>query len=711
MAKTVKGARFVLKRTDIPNSTPTVPPNNDHTTGWIDTDIYQGELFLNIYDDKIWFRDVNDDMVQLVELSSGGTIDPSYLPGNYIGAMVYQGTWDASTSNPPSTSPSKGDYWIVSVAGNTDLNGITDWKVGDFAIYNGSTWDKIDNTEPDIYASDVIYSHPTYTSLTNTEEALDYLLDNYVDYDGSSNINISAGTGNQQIISLVNSPNVSGTISSNALSVTTTSSIGTTLTVGTGIGLTTGNLTLSNGNISVNSGTITASGRITGSELQTTDTLFFDTISNRLETDGLGIRFYQGGVLRLEFNNSGIATSYSKLRYDSSKTLDNNLDMVNKEYLDTYVGTHNVGLWSSGGTSLNDPYKIIAWDGINTYSVGVGIQNPTYNLHVNGTSYLGAATTTSLNATDVYATNVITTGNISTNTLIISSTIPATVIKWNSKSVLRKTTTNGGVSLGCVDSLILGSGNAASTLESNIPSLSAENTEIGADSSINFYSNLNSGYGSAKTMSFNTLGNLKVSNEIIAGNKITINNTGTDKYISLDISTTPANLYAWDISSSIEQDFKFGSGTINNGLFYQGNTNRIGINNDSPGFTLDVNGSTRVSDNFYANSDAILNRVYSSYGTFTTSGTYTIINNAVPGEVYLVVANTEITSAGFPFIYAYVRIYNQTSGSGDVDFSVTTLDFSEISLNATNITNIDIDITLTFTTNSITVRWSVLRLL
>jgi hypothetical protein len=36
---------------------------------------------------------------------------------------------------------------VVSVAGNTNLNGITDWLVGDWAVFNGSIWQKVDNTE------------------------------------------------------------------------------------------------------------------------------------------------------------------------------------------------------------------------------------------------------------------------------------------------------------------------------------------------------------------------------------------------------------------------------------------------------------------------------------------------------------------------------------------------------------------------------------
>jgi hypothetical protein len=69
--------------------------------------------------------------------------------GAAVGAVVYLGTWDASTNTPTLTSSvgTKGNYYVVSVAGNTDLNGITDWVAGDWAIFNGTVWEKVDNTE------------------------------------------------------------------------------------------------------------------------------------------------------------------------------------------------------------------------------------------------------------------------------------------------------------------------------------------------------------------------------------------------------------------------------------------------------------------------------------------------------------------------------------------------------------------------------------
>jgi hypothetical protein len=66
-----------------------------------------------------------------------------------VGGVIYEGTWNASTNSPTITSSvgNKGDYYVVSVAGSTTIDGISDWKVGDWIIFNGSTWQKVDNTD------------------------------------------------------------------------------------------------------------------------------------------------------------------------------------------------------------------------------------------------------------------------------------------------------------------------------------------------------------------------------------------------------------------------------------------------------------------------------------------------------------------------------------------------------------------------------------
>jgi len=65
------------------------------------------------------------------------------------GGLSYQGTWNASTNTPTLTSSTgtNGYYYIVSTAGSTNLNGITDWAVGDWLLFNGTVWQKIDQSE------------------------------------------------------------------------------------------------------------------------------------------------------------------------------------------------------------------------------------------------------------------------------------------------------------------------------------------------------------------------------------------------------------------------------------------------------------------------------------------------------------------------------------------------------------------------------------
>ena len=73
--------------------------------------------------------------------------------GNIPSGLSFEGSWNASTDSPSlsGTTPANGVFYIVSVAGNTNLDGITDWVVGDWAVYvsdgaGTDAWQKIDNT-------------------------------------------------------------------------------------------------------------------------------------------------------------------------------------------------------------------------------------------------------------------------------------------------------------------------------------------------------------------------------------------------------------------------------------------------------------------------------------------------------------------------------------------------------------------------------------
>ena len=65
---------------------------------------------------------------------------------NAIGALNYKGTWNANTNTPTLASGggTKGDYYVVSVAGRTSLDGISNWGVGDWVTFNGTVWQRVE---------------------------------------------------------------------------------------------------------------------------------------------------------------------------------------------------------------------------------------------------------------------------------------------------------------------------------------------------------------------------------------------------------------------------------------------------------------------------------------------------------------------------------------------------------------------------------------
>lgn len=99
--------------------------------------------------------------------------------------LTYKGTWNALTNNPilVSSVGTAGDYYIVSVAGNTNLNGITDWQIGDWAIFEGTTnqWQKVDNHDVQAYS-------------TIQDEGVNLTQQNILDFQGNQVV-ASNGTG------------------------------------------------------------------------------------------------------------------------------------------------------------------------------------------------------------------------------------------------------------------------------------------------------------------------------------------------------------------------------------------------------------------------------------------------------------------------------------------------------------------------------------
>ena len=115
--------------------------------------------------------------------------------GSISGGLNYQGTWNASTNNPTLTSSVgvNGYYYITATAGSTNLNGITDWQIGDWLMFNGSVWQKIDQsnlvtsvngytgtvvlTQTDVSGTASLTTTQTLTNKTLTSPIINEILD------------------------------------------------------------------------------------------------------------------------------------------------------------------------------------------------------------------------------------------------------------------------------------------------------------------------------------------------------------------------------------------------------------------------------------------------------------------------------------------------------------------------------------------------------
>jgi YHS domain-containing protein len=83
----------------------------------------------------------------LASLGANGKVPLTQIS---LSNLMYCGTWDVAT-NPtqPTGTINSGCYWIVNVSGSSTLTetpAIT-WNIGNWAIYNGTDWDRIQNAD------------------------------------------------------------------------------------------------------------------------------------------------------------------------------------------------------------------------------------------------------------------------------------------------------------------------------------------------------------------------------------------------------------------------------------------------------------------------------------------------------------------------------------------------------------------------------------
>ncbi len=201
----------------------------------------------------------------MLKVAGGGTGG-----GGTPGALVYQGVWNANTNSPTLTSSvgTQGYYYVVSVAGTTNLNGITDWQVNDWAVFNGTIWQKIDNTDGVVSVNGqtgvVVLTASNVGATPNTT----YVLSGTgLSGGGQLNANVTVNLANTTVTAGTygNSTNVAQIIVDAQGRITSASNVaisggggsGTVTSIATGTGLTGGPITTT-GTISIASTTVTA---------------------------------------------------------------------------------------------------------------------------------------------------------------------------------------------------------------------------------------------------------------------------------------------------------------------------------------------------------------------------------------------------------------------------------------------------------------------
>jgi hypothetical protein len=130
-----------------------------------------------------------------------------------VGGSQFQSVWNASTNLPALVTGvgTKGYYYIVDVAGTTTLDGINEWAVGDWAIFDGTKWRKVDNTDAissfNGSLGSIVYTPSGVTNRISITGAagLAPVIDISANYAGQGTITtlgtITTGTWNSSVIS------------------------------------------------------------------------------------------------------------------------------------------------------------------------------------------------------------------------------------------------------------------------------------------------------------------------------------------------------------------------------------------------------------------------------------------------------------------------------------------------------------------------------
>jgi len=277
--------------------------------------------------------------------------------------LSYQGTWNASTNTPTlaSSTGTSGYYYIVSVAGSTNLDGITDWAIGDWLLFNGSAWQKIDqsNLVTSVNGQTGAVSVGTVTSVSATAGTGITVTGSPITSSGTLTITNSAP---DQTVSLTASTGISTSGTYPNFTITNTAPDQTVSLTGAGTTSISGtypNFTITSADSTVGtvtsvggtgtvsgislSGTVTSSGNLTlGGSLDLSSP---PTIGNTAPNTGTFTTLTVNDNTTLGSSNTDTVTFTARINSDFDPATDNAYDLgrVGHEWRDLYIdGTANI---------------------------------------------------------------------------------------------------------------------------------------------------------------------------------------------------------------------------------------------------------------------------------------------------------------------------------------------------------------------------------
>jgi len=269
-------------------------------------------------------------VIPVIQVNSQGQItNISTQPTN---APAYQGTWNASTNTPilVSSVGTAGYYYVVSVAGNTTLNGVSGWAVGDWAIFENGVWQKIAGS-----------SSESFTNLTTTNLAVTGLT-GYMYANASGNVTAATTIPNAGLTNSAITINGTSTSLGGSISVGTVTSVGATspvvssggntptISMPTATGSVNGYLTSTDwttfnnkgsGSVTSVSATVPSFLSISGSPITTSGTLAITYSGTALPVanGGTGLTSLATGYIPYG-NGTGSLSSTSSLNYNATNT-------------------------------------------------------------------------------------------------------------------------------------------------------------------------------------------------------------------------------------------------------------------------------------------------------------------------------------------------------------------------------------------------------